>query len=120
MKITAYPLCATAATLQPSSMGKGWNFLCPCAFEATWLGGPSAEGITIRLAASSPGQQDFVQSREGDGLLTFYPGYQCKTEAEHALWVRGPVNAAKDGLVPLESVTVTSSADMVGTLELTR
>lgn len=108
MKITAYPLYGPAATLQPSPEGRGWDFLCPCAFEAIWHGGPGAGDIEIRLAENAAGQVDFVQSLEGEGLLTFYPGYQCKTEGEHALWVRGPISAAKDGAVPLESVLDTS------------
>ena len=57
-----------------------------------------------------------MQSLEGEGRLTFFPGYQCKTEAEHALWVRGPINASKDGAVPLESVIDTSI--LPGTLTL--
>ncbi len=116
MKITAYPLYGPAASLQPSPEGRGWDFLCPCAFEAVWHGGPGAGDVEIRLAdrlgrsssGSVPGEVGFVQSREGEGLLTFYPGYQCKTEAEHALWVRGPINASKDGAVALESVIDTS------------
>lgn len=36
-------------------------------------------------------------------MLTFYPGYQFKTDEAFALWVRGPINAPKDGLAPLES-----------------
>jgi glycosyltransferase involved in cell wall biosynthesis len=108
MKITAYPLYGPAATLQPSPEGRGWDFLCPCAFEATWHGGPGAGDVEILLAENVPGRMDFVQSLEGEGLLTFYPGYQCRTEAEHALWVRGPINASKDGAVPLESVIDTS------------
>ena len=108
MNITAYPLYGPAATLQPLPEGKGWHFLCPCAFEATWHGGPAAEDIEIRLAESAPGQAGFVQSHRGEGRLTLYPGYQCKTENECALWVRGPVNSPKDGLYPLESVVDTS------------
>jgi hypothetical protein len=108
MKITAYPLYGPAATLQPSPGGRGWDFLCPCAFEAVWHGGPGAEDVEIRLAEGAPGEVGLVQSVEGAGLLTFYPGYQCKTEAEHALWVRGPINASKDGAAPLESVIDTS------------
>jgi glycosyltransferase involved in cell wall biosynthesis len=108
MKITAYPLYGPAADLQPLPEGNGWHFLCPCAFEAVWHGGPAAGDVEIRLAESAPGQIEFVQSLEGEGRLTFYPGYQCKTEAEHALWVRGPINASKDGIVPLESVIDTS------------
>ncbi|MFY9820778.1 MAG: DUF6065 family protein [Thermoanaerobaculia bacterium] len=108
MKITAYPLYGPAATLQPSPEGRGWDFLCPCAFEAIWHGGPGAGDVEIRLAEDVPGKTDFVQSLQGEGLLTFYPGYQCRTEAEHALWVRGPINASKDGAVPMESALDTS------------
>ncbi len=108
MKITAYPLYGPAASLQSSPEGRGWDFLCPCAFEAVWHGGPGAGDVEIRLAEDVPREVGFVQSREGEGLLTFYPGYQCKTEAEHALWVRGPINTSKDGAVALESVIDTS------------
>ena len=45
-----------------------------------------------------------MQSQLGEGLLTFYPGYQFKTEEDYELWVRGPINAPKDGLYALESV----------------
>jgi GT2 family glycosyltransferase len=108
MKITAYPLYGPAAALEPSPEGRGWDFLCPCAFEAIWHGGPGAGDVEIRLAEDAPGKGAFVQSLEGEGLLTFYPGYQCKTEEEHALWVRGPINASKEGAVALESVIDTS------------
>ena len=108
MKITAYPLYGAAATMEPSPAGRGWDFLCPCAFEAIWHGGPDAEDVEIRLAENVPGKVGFVQSLDGEGLLTFYPGYQCKTETEHVLWVRGPINATKDGGVPLEVVIDTS------------
>lgn len=108
MKITAYPLYGTAATLQPSPQGRGWDFLCPYAFEAVWHGGPGAGDVEIRLAENAPGRVDLVQSLEGEGRLTFYPGYQCRTEAEHALWVRGPIHGSKEGAVALESVIDTS------------
>ena len=88
--------------------GNGWHLLCPCAFEAVWHGGPAAGDVEIRLAESATEQTGFVQSLEGEGRLTFYSGYQCKTEAELALWVRGPINAFKDGALPLESVLDTS------------
>lgn len=108
MKITAYALYGPAATLKPSPEGRGWDFLCPCAFEAVWHGGPGAGDVEIRLAEDASGTVGFVQSVEGEGRLTFYPGYQCRTEAEHALWVRGPINASKDGAVALEAVLDTS------------
>jgi GT2 family glycosyltransferase len=109
MKITAYPLYGPAASLQPSPEGRGWDFLCPCAFEAVWHGGPGEEDVEIRLAEDAPGQADFVQSRRGEGRITFYPGYQCKTEEDYGLWVRGPVNTLRDGLMPLESILDTSA-----------
>ena len=124
MKITAYPSYRGAATLRPASRkrswqhvgdeiyvalalasanGKGFDLLCPHAFEATWQGGPKAEDIDLRVATGDASLA-FVQSLQGEGLLTFYPGHQFKTESGQALWVRGPVNAPKDGIAPLEIV----------------
>lgn len=133
MKITAYPLYEQAVPLEPavskrtwqltnealvgdaaisSANGQGWILLCPHGFEATWNGGPNPEDIEIRLdpaEGGSEGTEDaetggFVQSQTGNGLLTFYSGYQCKTEDEYLLWVRGPINMPKDGISPLESL----------------
>lgn len=125
MKLKAYRLYNHAVALQPAlSNGgwakehalisanynlsgaavQGWDLLCPLAFEATWNGGPKAEDIEIRLAEDATMQPAFVQSHLGEGVLTFYPGYQFKTEDEYGLWVRGPINASKDGLYPLESM----------------
>ena len=68
MKIKATPLYNRAAEIVPSPgdrawvresglegaglalesvNDKGWDLVCPCAFEATWNGGPSAEDIEI-------------------------------------------------------------------------
>lgn len=128
MKIIAYPLYDHAVPLQPASEqrawiteneaacaslaldtvnGKGWELLCPHAFEATWNGGPNPEDIAIRLDATDGDAPAFVQSNLGGGLLTCYTGYQFQTEASHSLWVRGPINCPKDGLYPLESIVDT-------------
>ncbi len=129
MKITAYSLSDQAAAIEPApnerawatevgavaadlalgtAGGKGWELRCPYAFEATWNGGPNAEDIDIRIEAPDADAPAFVQSRLGQGLLTFYPGYQFKTEDEQVLWVRGPINMPKDGLYPLEQIVDTS------------
>jgi len=104
MKITAYPLYEGAAALRPAPRERGeslgFELLCPHAFTATWNGGSRAEDIEIQGAARS---RDFVQSREGEGRITFHSGYQFKTESGQALWARGPVNAPKDGIAPLET-----------------
>lgn len=113
--ITAYPLHDQPVPWQPiaanaalSNLASGacaaWQLYCPISFSACWNGGPKAEDIEIHLATESAAQPAFVQSHLGQGLLTFYPGYQCQTSDGQQLWVRGPLQASKDGLAPLESL----------------
>ncbi len=130
MKITAYPLYHHATPLQPNSAERawlepnealssspglssanrqGWVFLCPVAFTATWNGGPRPQDIEIQLTGEEPTSDpvpgaNFVQSQLGNGVLTFHPGYQMKSDEEQLLWVRGPINAPKEALSPLESL----------------
>jgi glycosyltransferase involved in cell wall biosynthesis len=95
---------------------QGWQLLCPLAFSATWNGGSQPEDITIQLAADATAEAGeagaapgaFVQSQLGNGLLTFYSGYQFKTAEAYQLWVRGPINAPKAGLAPLDSLVDTA------------
>ncbi|HEY6347784.1 MAG TPA: DUF6065 family protein [Candidatus Angelobacter sp.] len=128
INIKAYPLNGNAATLQPASRerawldenghaahlgcdianGQGWNVLCPCAFEATWNGGPNIEDIKIRVDKLEKGIPAFVQSQLGGGILTLHTGYQIKPDAGYRLWIRGPINEPKDGISPLESIADTS------------
>ncbi len=128
-KITAYPLVDHVAPLQAATEARawgaadeavytsleltsanrqGWVLHCPFAFTATWHGGSAPQDIEIHLDAdaleANADGGDFVQSQLGAGLLTFYPGYQFKIDGEHLLWVRGPINAPKDGLSALESL----------------
>jgi GT2 family glycosyltransferase len=91
-----------------SANDKGWVLQCPHAFEATWNGGPDAQDIDIRFDDAQSPIPSFVQSHLGGGLLTLYSGYQCKTEHEVVLWIRGPINSPKDGLCPLEQIVDTS------------
>lgn len=112
MKMTAYPLADQAVTLQPAAAGDqaqhGWVLLCPVSFDATWNGGPAPADIAIRLDAADSAGMPFVASNLGAGVLTFYPGYQFKTDGAQVLWVRGPLNRPKDGLYPLEQIVDTS------------
>jgi glycosyltransferase involved in cell wall biosynthesis len=73
----------------------GWDLLCPYAFEATWNGGPAPEDVTI----SAPG---FAVSVVGDGVISLALGYTFEIADGHQLWLRGPINEAKDGLAPVE------------------
>ena len=127
MSIKAYKLYDRAAVMQPAPMerdgdaapgatsadramhaasGTGWVLLCPHAFEVTWNGGPNPEDITIRLDAAEDDAPAFVQSNLGNGLLTFYSGYQLQTTRANSLWVRGLINQPKDGLYALVQVVV--------------
>lgn len=129
VNIKAYPLNGNAAVLQSASAERawlrengdtyaqlgcgtanrqGWNVLCPCAFEATWNGGPGIEDIEIRVETPQEGVPAFVQSQLGGGVLTLHTGYQMKPDNTYRLWVRGPINEPKDGISPLESIADTS------------
>ena len=117
MKISAFPLYGHAAVLRPSPeprarpqtgeiafAGLGVDLLCPQAFDATWNGGPNAEDVEIHGMAdgAADAAQGFVRSGQ-EGRLTFHPGVQFKTESDQVLWARGPVDAPKDGLAPMET-----------------
>ena len=121
MKIKAYRLYAAAVAIQPAALpthgceqttnltwfgasSQSWDLLCPVAFAATWNGGAQASDIEICYQGESAPQHDFVQSILGEGLLTFYPGYQFKIDGDYALCVRGPIRAPKDALSPLEQM----------------
>lgn len=92
---------------------QGWQLLCPIAFRATWNGGSNPKDIIVEfdeeptqgtVAEEHRKAGIFVQSQEGSGLLTFYPGYQFKATEGYQLWMRGPVNRPKDGIAALETL----------------
>lgn len=95
-------LCANPAWQRVN--GIGWQLCCPRAFEATWNGGPHAEDVEIRFDQMPDQAPIFVRSQLGGGMLTFHTGYQMLTAENQMLWVRGPINAPKDGLYPLETL----------------
>ena len=124
MKIKAYALYEGAVEIRPAPAARewmseddrlsldlansnGWELLCPYAFNVVWNGGPNPEDIEIE--SDAPPAVKFVKSLLGNGILTFYGGYQFKTEGEHSLWVRGPINHPKDAICPLDSILDTSS-----------
>ena len=142
MNVNAYRLYEQAAVLQPAALRpavnshvahtdeaalarasqQGWVLLCPQGFTATWNGGPRAEDITIQMeganaSAETAGPPAFVQSQQGDGVLTFYPGYQFKTEQGAVLWLRGPINAPKDGVMPSENLIDAPFLPVTATLD---
>ena len=91
----------------------GWEILNPVAFTAKWNGKPGLDAIAIRYHGESPG---LVGSHFGHGVLTFSPGYLFRTSKSHNLWVKGPSNAPKDGIAPLEGLVETDWAPYTFTM----
>lgn len=77
----------------------GWEILTQRSFTATWDGGIEKDSITI---VAGDGRGPLPISHFGSGILTFHVTYLFVTSPGHNLYIRGPVNTGKDGLVPLE------------------
>jgi len=96
----------------------GWDLLCPTTFTAIWNGGDSIHDLYIKSSEAAPG----ALSHFGHGILTFEVGVLFRTSPGHNLWVKGPPNAPKDGVSPLEGVVQTdwSSATFTMNWQVTR
>ena len=57
-----------------------------------------------------------VSSNFGYGIVTWYLPYLFRTSPGYNLWVRGPVNSPKDGIVPLEGLVETDWAEATFTV----
>ena len=79
----------------------GWEILTTAAHEAVWMGGPRLEDIVIRSESNAMPR---LLSHFGSGVLTFDVGCIFRTEPGYNLWVSGPVNSPKDGIVPLSGI----------------
>ena len=77
----------------------GWELLVDQAFAATWSGGSAASEMEISFLAES--RSSLPASHFGEGVLTFQVGYLFETEERHNLWITGPINSPKDGIIPL-------------------
>lgn len=86
--------------------GFGWNILCPFNFSAVWLGGKEIPDVVI-TATDEHKKSHIVASHFGSGVLTFSLGFLIQTESNHNLYVKGPANSPKRGIVALEGVVET-------------
>jgi hypothetical protein len=82
----------------------GWELPCPSGFTATWNGGGGLDAIAIE--ADDPNGFKPV-SHFGAGVLTFHPGYLFSTEPGYNLWIGGPPNERRSGIVALTGVVET-------------
>jgi hypothetical protein len=82
----------------------GWEILSPCAFTASWTGGPSTADIRIDADDDFPTLDRVATSHFARGVLTFHTSYLFRTEPGWDLWVGGPPNQVKDGIQPLTGI----------------
>ena len=84
----------------------GWEILCPWGFEAEWNGGNAPADVTIY---PDPGgiAQDQPEALFGLGTLTIHVKGLIRTPPGWNLYVSGPPNVFKDGVVPLTGIIET-------------
>jgi len=127
MKLTCYALDTMPSTIVPGSPDRdwmdqfparhpyrclplvmanstGWEILSPCAFTATWTGGPAITDIRIDCDDDFPYVDRVATSHFTMGVLTFHTSYLFKTEPGWDLWVGGAPNYVKDGIQPLTGI----------------
>jgi hypothetical protein len=82
----------------------GWELLCPCAFEATWDGGPSPDAMVVEMLEEG---WPAPTSHFGHGVLTFHVNQIFRTEPGTQLMTTGPMNHPKDGIAALSGIIET-------------
>jgi hypothetical protein len=87
----------------------GWLLHNPIAFEAEWDGDPQPRGLKVTFDGAPP-PSPVIQSHFGCGILTWSVPYLFRTPPGWNLLVRGPANAPRDGMSPLEGLVETDWA----------
>lgn len=128
MQLICYPTGGTRCTIRPASPsrgwmdrlpqrfayrclpltianGHGWEILSPSSFEVRWEGGSALADVQVKALDDDPGY--LPASHFGHGVLTFQTGYLFATEPGYNLWVTGPPNYPKDGILALSGVVET-------------
>jgi hypothetical protein len=85
----------------------GWNIVNGRKLRAKWLGGSAANQVLIENTGDPPHP---AISHFGEGILTFLIPFLFRTPPGIALLYRGPANAPKDSIYPLEGLVETEWA----------
>jgi len=98
----------------------GWVLRSPVAFSTRWNGGKAFRDLRIWFRKNKKDQR--ICSHFGDGILTIGIPYLFRTPPGINLWVKGPANAPKDGIQPLEGIVETDWSEYTFTMnwQLTR
>jgi Family of unknown function (DUF6065) len=83
----------------------GWWILNDVEFEAKWNGKPQLDGVTLTTKKGSKAPS--ADSMFGYGVLTWSIPYLFQTPERYSLYVRGPCNLWKDGIIPLDAMPET-------------
>lgn len=84
----------------------GWTMGSPVAFTAVWNGGVGSADTRIGFDRGTPTFAP-VNTHFGNGVVTFMIPFVIRTDPGWNLLVRGPANAPKDGVSPLEGLVET-------------
>jgi len=84
----------------------GWDVINPTSFMAVWNGGSLPSDV--KIVFPTPGRRSSIpQAHFGTGVLTFTLGHLFRTAPGVNLYVKGPPNVPKDGIVALEGIVET-------------
>jgi hypothetical protein len=76
-------------------------------FIAVWNGKAEPEGVSIALRVGPQPMPLAATNHFGHGILTFNLNYLFRTSLGYNLWVKGPANAPKHAISPLEGIVET-------------
>ena len=87
----------------------GWTLLNTRPIEVVWNGGDRPSDLQTNYLdrasdSGHSGSDHSVASHFGSGIVTWQIPYLFRTPPGYDLWVRGPANAPKDGVSPLEGI----------------
>lgn len=91
----------------------GWEILCDGNHTIHWDGNDGLGAVTI---VSAGGRLVTPTSHFGSGIVTFHTGLLFRTEKKCNLYVTGPINQPKDGIVPLTGIVETDWAPFTFTM----
>jgi hypothetical protein len=98
----------------------GWSLVNDARFSVVWKGGDEREQTVITFDGDAPSEPP--SSHFGLGIITWDIPYLFRTPPGWNLLARGPANAPKDGITPLEGIIETdwTSAPFTMNWKLTR
>lgn len=92
----------------------GWIVRNSRTVVVQWNGGNASSDLSLHFPDGNADNR--IMSHFGAGVLTFTLPYLFRTPDGLNLWVKGPTNAIKDGVQPLEGIVETDWAESTFTM----